>query len=235
MKSYTVLWPFFSWGYDLDTNERTYNLPWPLVQIGDSDKPKMKKRIFFPFWGRYETPGYESMFVTPLFFRIRDDGERFKSEYNITCFIAWYFKRDYSFEHEYYGRSWRYFKLWPLFNVEWNDSGLYGINILSLLPFRDELGYEKLYQPFWTIFEYGEKPDGSKRMGILLRTYYQVWNKDEFKMKIPLIVNYESRSRSLKEFTLLLSSFGYEKNSDGEYLKILWIPLKIGEGLPSSV
>ena len=230
MKSYTVLWPFFSWGYDLDTNERTYNLPWPLVQIGDSDKPKMKKRIFFPFWGRYETPAYESMFVTPLYFRIKDDGENFKSEYNITCFIAWYFKRDYSFNHEYYGKTWRYFKLWPLFNVEWSDSGLYGINVLSLLPFRDTEGYEKLYQPFWTLFEYRVKPDGEKHLGFLLRTYYQVWDKDFFKMKIPVVINYESRGDKVKECTVLLSSFGYKKDNDGTYIKLLWIPLKIGEG-----
>jgi hypothetical protein len=230
MKSYTVLWPFFSWGYDLDKNERAYNLPWPFVQIADSDKPKMKKRIYFPFWGKYETSQYESMFVTPLYFRLKKDKSYFKSEYHITCIIAWYLKRDYSYNHEYYGKSWRYFKLWPFVQIEWNDSGLYGINVLSLLPFRDTEGYEKLYQPFWTLYEYRVRPGGEKHLGFLLRTYYQVWNDDFFKMKIPVIVNYESRGEHVKEFTFLFSSFGYEKDQDGTYLKLLWIPLKIGEG-----
>lgn len=230
MKAYTVLWPFFSWGYDLDKNETMYNLPWPLVQIGDSDNPQMKKRIFFPFWGKYKTPMYESMFVTPLYFRIKNDKDYFKSEYHITCVIAWYLKRDYSYEHEYYGRSWRYFKLWPLVQVEWNDSGLYGINILSLLPFRDDKGYEKLYQPFWTLFEYRVKPDGEKHLGFLLRTYYQVWNDNFFKMKIPIVINYERHGENVKELTIMLGSFGYEKDKDGTYLKMLWIPLRIGDG-----
>jgi len=230
IKSYTVLWPFFSWGYDLDKNERIYNLPWPLVQIGDSGKPETKTRIFWPFYGKHETPSYQSMFVTPLYFRIKNTKDYFKSEYHITCIVAWYLKRDYSRKHEYYGRSWRYFKLWPLVQVEWNDTGLYGINVLSLLPFRDVEGYEKLYQPFWTLFEYRERPDGEKHLGFLLRTYYQVWNDDFFKMKIPLIVNYEKRGDIIKEFTVLLRSFGYEKDKDGTYLKFLWIPLKIGDG-----
>jgi len=230
MKSYTVLWPFFSWGYDLDKNETSYNLPWPLIQIADSDKPVMKKRIFFPFWGTYQTSTYESMFVTPLYFRIKKDSDYFKSEYHITCIIAWYLKRDYSYNHEYYGKSWRYFKLWPLLQVEWNDSGLYGINVLSLLPFRDTEGYEKLYQPFWTLFEYRTKPDGEKHLGFLLRTYYQVWSDNFFKMKVPLIINYESRGESVKELTILLSSFGYEKDKDGTYFKFLWIPFRIGDG-----
>ncbi len=230
MKSYTVIWPFFSWGYDLDKNEKIYNLPWPLIQIGDSDKPKMKKRIFFPFYGAYETSTYESMFITPLYFRIKKDADYYKSEYHIICIIAWYLKRDYLKPHEYYGRSWRYFKLWPLVQVEWSDSGLYSINLLSLLPFRDTEGYEKLYQPFWTLFEYRKKPDGEKHLGILLRTYYQVWNDDFFKMKVPVVVNFESRGNSIKEFTLLFSSFGYEKNEEGTYIKLLWFPVKIGEG-----
>ena len=230
IKSYTLLWPFFSWGYDLDKNERIYNLPWPIVQIGDSDNPKTKTRIFWPFYGTHKTSGYESMFVTPLYFRIQTGKDYFKSEYHITCIIAWYLKRDYSYDHEYYGRSWRYFKLWPLVQVEWNDCGMYGLNVLSLLPFRDAEGYEKLYQPFWTLFEYRKKPDGEKQLGILMRTYYQIWNDDFFRMKVPFVVNYERRGNSIKEFTLLLRSFGYEKDKDGTWLKLFWIPLKIGDG-----
>ena len=53
VSSYTVLWPFFSWGHDEVTKDREYNLPWPLVQIKDCETPKVRKRIFFPFYGRY--------------------------------------------------------------------------------------------------------------------------------------------------------------------------------------
>ena len=50
ISSTTILWPFFSWGYDKKNGVKEYNLPWPLVQIGDSRKPFVKKRIFFPFY-----------------------------------------------------------------------------------------------------------------------------------------------------------------------------------------
>ena len=227
----TILWPFFSWGYDKSRGNREYNLPWPLVQIRDCEKPMVRKRIFFPFYGRYNTSRYESFFVTPLYFRIKKESESFSSAYHINCFIVWYFKRDYRIKHEYYGNSWRYFKIWPLMQVEWSDSGLYSLNILSLLPFRDTAGYEKMYQPFWTLFEYRRKPDGEKHLGLLFRTYYQVWNEDYLKLKVPLLVTYEKRGDNLREFSLLLSAFGYELDSRGKYLKFLWIPFRIGDGM----
>lgn len=230
MKAHTVLWPFFSWGYDRNTNDRSYNLPWPLVQIRDCDRPKVRSRIFFPFYGRYNYGSNETFFVTPLYFRLKKETESYKSAYHITCIIMWYLKRDYSSTHEYYGNSWRYFKLWPLLQIEWNDRDMYSINILSLLPFRDTMGYEKLYQPFWTLYEYRRKPDGEKHLGILLRTYYQVWGDDFFKMKIPLLVTYDSRGDSVREFSVLLDAFGYEKDAEGAYIKFLWIPLRVGEG-----
>lgn len=233
IKAQTVLWPFFSWGYDKKTNDRSCNLPWPFVQIRDCDNPKIRSRIFFPFYGRYNYGSHsrsETFFVTPLYIRLTKERESYTSANHITCLLFWYFKRDYSVAHEYYGNSWRYFKIWPFMQIEWNDKDMYSINILSLLPFRDTMGYEKLYQPFWTLFEYRKKPDGEKHLGILLRTYYQVWSDNMFKMKIPLVLTYDRRGESIKEFSFLLSSFGYEKDSDGSYVKFFWIPFRIGEG-----
>ncbi len=230
ISAHTVLWPFFSWGYDSKTNDRSYNLPWPLVQIRDCERPKVRSRIFFPFYGRYNYGSNETFFVTPLYFRLKKEIESYKSAYHITCIIMWYLKRDYSETHEYYGNSWRYFKLWPLIQIEWNDRDMYAINVLSLLPFRDTMGYEKLYQPFWTLFEYRRKPGGEKHLGILLRTYYQAWGDNFFKMKIPLLLTYDRRGDSVREFSVLLNSFGYEKNDEGAYIKLFWIPLRVGEG-----
>ena len=226
----TILWPFFSWGYNKKRGETQYNLPWPLVQIMDSKKPEIRKRIFFPFYGRYSYNNYESFFVTPLYFRIKKETEFFSSAYYYNFIICWYFKREYKAEHDYYGNSWRYFKLWPIVQTEWNDKGLFAINVLSLLPFRDTGGYEKLYQPFWTLFEYRRSPEGDKHLGILFRTYYQVWNDDYFKMKIPFIVSYEKRNDRIRDFTILLSAFGYENEPAGTYLRLFWLPLKIGDG-----
>lgn len=226
----TILWPFFSWGYNKTRGETEYNLPWPLVQIMDSENPAIKKRIFFPFYGRYSYNNYESFFVTPLYFRIKKETDFFSSAYYYNFIVCWYFKRDYKAEHDYYGNSWRYFKLWPLFQAEWSNNGLFSVNVLSLLPFRDTGGYEKLYQPFWTLFEYRKTPHGNKHLGLLFRTYYQVWNNDYFKMKIPFIISYEKRNGRLLDFTILLSGFGYENEPAGTYLRFLWLPLKIGEG-----
>jgi len=229
----TILWPFFSWGYNKKRGETQYNLPWPLVQIMDSEKPEIKKRIFFPFYGRYNYHNYESFFVTPLYFRIKRESGYYSSAYHYNFIICWYFKREYSTTHEYYGNSWRYFKLWPILQAEWSDNGLYSINVLSLLPFRDTYGYEKLYQPFWTLFEYRKTPYGDRHLGILFRTYYQVWNDDYFKMKIPFIVSYEKKGETIRDFTILMNAFGYENEPEGTYIRFLWLPIKIGEGTGS--
>lgn len=230
ISSTTILWPFFSWGYNKKSGERSYNLPWPFVQIMDSEKPAIKKRIFFPFYGRYNYTSYESFFVTPFYFRIKKENDFYSSAYHYNFIIAWYFKRDYKAEHEYYGNSWRYFKLWPLFQAEWSNNGLFAINVLSILPFRDRGGYEKLYQPFWTVFEYRKDPNGNKHLGLLLRAYYQVWSDDYFKMKIPFVISYEKRKDKLLDFTILLNAFGYENKPHKTCIRFLWIPFKIGEG-----
>jgi len=114
--------------------------------------------------------------------------------------------------------------------VEWSDSGFYSLNVLSLLPFRDTAGYERMYQPFWSLFEYRVKPDGVKYMGILMRTYYQVWNDDFIKIKIPLLLDYTSRGGAVTEFCMLARAFGYESEADATYMRILWIPFRIGKG-----
>jgi hypothetical protein len=49
-------------------------------------------------------------------------------------------------------------------------------------------------------------------------------------MKIPFIISYEKRRENITEFTILLGSFGYEKNRDGAYFRLLWLPIRIGEG-----
>jgi hypothetical protein len=151
--SYTVLWPFFSWGRSEKKGEREFNIPWPLVQIRDSEKPRVRKRIFFPFYGDYRFERDRTFFVTPLYFAMTKESARFNSAYYICGIVFWHFRREYhGGTHDYYGNSWRYYKLWPLFQHEHNDRGDLRFVMLSLLPFRDADGYEKLYQPLWTLF-----------------------------------------------------------------------------------
>jgi len=230
LSSTTILWPFFSWGHDKRKGETSYNLPWPLVQILDSKKPRIKKRIFFPFYGKYEYEGNETFFITPLHFSLKTRKPNFNSEYYINFILFWYFKREYKKPDNYYGKSWRYFKFWPLFKVEYNDMGDCSFNLLSILPFRDPEGYEKLYTPFWSIFEYRKLRNGEKRIGLLLRTYFQRWDNNFIQIRIPFIFTFERNHNKLTELSIILSLFGYSNTEDGCYIRLFWIPVKIGEG-----
>ncbi len=232
--SSALLWPFFSWGYNKKTVNFEINFPWPLVQIQDCMNPYIRKRIYFPFYGSYRYRNKSAFFITPLYFSLTTETGNFRSEYYINCFIIWYFKRDYrTTTHPVYGNKWRYFKIWPLFQYEHDDRGNMTFNMLSLLPFRDPEGYERMYQPFWTLFEYRRFQCGERRLGLLLRLYYQRWGDHYLHVKIPILFTYSESGNRVREVSILLSMFSYENTPAGRYLRLLWIPLRIGNGDPS--
>ncbi len=229
----TLFWPLFSWGYNKKMGDFELNFPWPLVMIQDSVSPYIHKRIFFPVYGNYVNNNQQTFFITPLYFTLKKKAENFVSEYYINALIVWYFKRDYKKSADpVYGSSWRYFKLWPLFHYEHDTRGNVSFNFLSLLPFRDPEGYEMLYQPFWTLFEYKKFSSGEKRLGILLRTYYQNWGDDFLRIKIPFLFSYGRSNNVLTELSFLCSLFGYYRDASGERLRVFWIPVKLAEGAP---
>lgn len=235
MSGVTVLWPFFSWGYDRRIGDWQLNIPWPLVQFEDCEMPKIYKRIFFPVYGMYRYMDNETMFITPLYFRLRKKSNLYDSEQHFAFIIAWFYRRSY---HEgpdpYYGNEWRYFKFWPVFSVEYNDRGDRAFNLLSVIPFRDREGYEKMYQPFWSIVEYARIRNGEQRLGLLMRIWFQRWNDAFFFCKIPFVVSVGRREGRLTELTFLESMFGYTVSRKGRYVRFFWFPIRIGDsqGMP---
>lgn len=221
----TLLWPFFSWGFNQGSGSFELNFPWPLLQIMDSQRPLIKKRIFFPFFGRYRYEEREFLFITPLYVSLKTEMKNFRSEYHITSLIFWYFTREYLDKPSpQYGSQWKYIKLWPLFQYESDDRDNISFTTLSLLPWRDPDGYERLYQPFWTLFEYRRMYDGERRMGFLFRLYYQRWNENFFFIKIPLLFSYGSENGRIRELSFLISMFSYERGEAGTRYRIFWIP-----------
>ena len=234
MEATTVLWPFFTWGHNDKTGEKEYNIPWPFVQIKDSVDPPVYKRIYFPFYGNYTYKKERSFFITPLYFTLHNDGDTVKSAYYYYCMIIWYFRRDYDYTHPVYGRSWRFFKIWPLMKVEYNDQGDQSFNLLSMLPLRDTWGYEALYEPFWSVIEYRRRSSGEKRLGILFRTYYQRWGDDYFQVAVPFIIGYWTSGGHIRSCNTMFRMFGYSNKPEGRYIYVLWIPVRTGDGDPET-
>ncbi len=231
--SSTLLWPFFSWGFNRKAGDFELNFPWPLVMIQDCKNPYIYKRIYFPFYGNYIYEKKETFFITPLYFSMKDTTRALTAEYYFNALIVWYFKREYHGKPDaYYGKSWRYFKVWPLLQYEHDDRGNSNFNMLSLLPFRDPDGYEMLYQPLWTLFEYRTLAGGEKRMGIALRLYYQAWSGDFFYAKIPFLFTYREDKDVLTKISFLFSMFGYSRDGRGSRLRLFWIPISLGGSAP---
>ena len=224
-ESSSLLWPFFSWGYNDKHGNVEINFPWPFVQIRDCDDPYIYKRIYFPFYGKYTEKNSSTFFITPLYFVLEKDNKEYQSYYSLYGILFWYFKRDYASEHQRYGKHWRFYKLWPLFHYEYNDRGDSSFALFSIMPFRDEEGYERLYQPFFSIVEYSKHSNGDKRFGLLLRTYFQSWNDNYFAVKIPFIVSYNEKDKIMNHISLLLSFFSYTDDDTVKELCIGWIPV----------
>lgn len=224
-QSSSLLWPFFSWGYNDKHGNLEINFPWPFVQIRDCDDPFIYKRIYFPFYGKYIESNKTTFFITPLYFVLEKQATGYESQYSIYGILFWYFKRDYDKEHQRYGKHWRFYKLWPLFHYEYNDRGDSSFALLSIMPFRDEEGYERLYQPFFSIIEYSRQSNGDRRFGLLLRTYFQSWNDNYFAMKIPFIISYSEKNNAMNHISLLLSFFSYTNDDTVQELCIGWIPV----------
>ncbi|MBN2077968.1 MAG: hypothetical protein JW838_03325 [Spirochaetes bacterium] len=230
MSAVTILWPFFSWGYDKRIGDWELNIPWPLVQFKDCENPKIRKRIFFPVYGHYRYVNNETVFITPLYFRLTKKSYRFDSQQHIAFLVFWFYRRDYHRSVDsYYGKRWRYFKLWPIFSIEYNDLGDRAFNLLALLPFRDRQGYERLYQPFWSIIEYERFRSGERRLGLLLRLYRQRWGDTFFHFKVPFLISAARRENRLTELTFFEHMFGYQMKPGGRYMRLFWIPIRIGE------
>ncbi|TAL30382.1 MAG: hypothetical protein EPN93_19895 [Spirochaetes bacterium] len=226
----TLLWPLFSWGFNRKSGDFELNFPWPLVMIQDSTNPSIYKRIFFPFYGKYLYGSKETFFVSPLYFTLKHTTESFSSEYYINALVVWYFKRDYpKSPDKHHGSAWRYFKVWPLFHYEYDSAGNSCFNMLSLLPFRDPDGYELMYQPFWTLFEYRKLTSGEKRLGLLLRTYYQRWGEDFMHIKVPILFTFRTEGDVVTQFSVLASMFGYERDRKGTSINLFWIPVRINQ------
>lgn len=228
--SSALLWPFFSWGYNRKTGDRELNFPWPLVMMQDCESPYIYKRIFFPFFGlyRYER-SRETFFITPLYFRMKSSSAAMSSMSRYLLFVVWSLEREYRGEpHPYYGNSWRYFKIWPLFHYERDDRGNASFNLLSLLPLRDPDGYELLYQPFWTIFEYRRLMTGERRLGFVMRLYYQAWGEDFLSVKLPLLFCLDVVKDELTRLTFFCSMFGYVNDDGRPRLKLFWLPIGLG-------
>jgi hypothetical protein len=228
--SSALMWPFFSWGYNKKQGDFELNFPWPLFVYQRSKEPYIKKTIIFPLYGSIRYNSDETEFITPLYISLKRDNATFSSRYYVSFFIIWYFTRDYKKNvSDYYGKEWKFFKIWPILRYEYNDKGDVHFNILSILPFRDAAGYEKIYDPMFSLIEY-HRENNVRRFGLLMRTYYQCWDDRFFRARIPFLFSYASVDGRVTEFKILFSMFGYERNKGGAYVRFIWIPIRVGEG-----
>lgn len=222
MKSYAVLWlpvfgSLFSYGYDRRTSELNFSALFFLFQYGYSDNMDYRKIMFIPFYGHTRFASKEFTFITPLYIHLKSDTYQVQSDYHF--FIPFfYFMKQYWIKEE---RSDIYYKFWPFFRWHKDKEGNLDWNAVSLFPIRSSM-VERIWDPLWSIIEYKQFINGSKRLHLFMRTYTQIWTKNELYINVPIVFNYYSTPNRTK-VEIFNGLFAFERIKKKNYYTLFWM------------
>ncbi len=230
-ESYSVFWPFFSWGWDAVSQTKEYTLLWPLFHWGDGKEPVLKKRYFFPVYGYYQHGNKQSQYITPFFFSMLNAKKTYTSRQDFILPMFWLSEvyKPAKENPKELRKAYFYFKFWPVLHVQ-NDyqNESYQVNIFSPLWFKADQSIEDFYSPFWSIFTYKKLPMAQlsnikkwyqglpagrqnefqfEYISVLFRLYSQWEIGDIFHWQIPLLASYTSQKDHGMRFRLLHGFF----------------------------
>lgn len=218
MKSFSLTYPLtlFSYGYDRRTSEYTMNALFYLIQFGYSNDKDYRRLMFIPFYGYSRYASKEFRLITPLYIHLKSDTYLVKSNFHM--FFPFYF-----YTNEYYVKEKRrsvYHKFWPFFRWYKDYEGNLSWNALSLFPVKS-ISFERIWDPIWSIVEYQKMINGEKRLSFLMRLYTQRWNKNDFHIYIPLLLDLSLEKRKT-DIKFLYGLFGYEKKKGKRNYQLFW-------------
>ncbi len=225
--STTFLWPFFNIYEDKLRDQKTYNMPWPIIQYKSGSNIKSKR--FFPLYSYSKSKYVEKgFFVWPLY---RYKNEILASEYFKTKSLLFFlYKQDsfYSLSDNKVNKE--FSSLWPIYSI---DSDREGYDFRMFAPiesfFSKNAKIREIWSPLWSIVRI--QKEKSKSSTSLLFNFIK-YSKDEeidessfsINLLIPIISN-ESKKDS-NEFSILGGFFAFKTGEDAK-IRILYIPIDL--------
>ena len=227
-------WSLLAWGHDKKTESSDFKALFFLFQRTKSKDPYIDKLIVMPFYGYYDfgnfedesTQGYsatkEGYFITPFFTKLKTHSVILEAEY--TSLFPFYInnKRYYRKERE----SVNYFKFWPLVRYQHDTRGNMSIRALSLLPWRSDM-FEKVWGPYYSLFEYNRYENGDRYFSLFFRLYSQYWNAREFHLYLFWLFEMHSTPHYWS-FKVLGGLLGYRRDFARAAAEPLLEPVRLG-------
>ena len=225
--SRTFLWPFFNIYEDKIRDQKTYNMPWPIIQYKSGANIKSKR--FFPIYSYSKSKYVEKgFFIWPLY---RYKNEILASEYFKTkSFLFFLYKEDISYELETNKIIKEFSSLWPIYSMDSTSDG-YDFRIFAPIEsfFSKNTKIREIWSPLWSIIRI-KKNNEIETTSILFnfikfnKNLETRKNKFSINFFIPLISN--ESSDNTNEFNILGGFLGLKTGEDAK-IRILYIPIDL--------
>jgi hypothetical protein len=231
-----IVWPL--WGRVKLDDERTWMVlpplfrfskgermdysyyPWPFIQ---HSRGLVEKIYLWPFWGEKRMHGvYRSFILWPIFWDVRVDRGRDLDRMRLG--IPFYYSAT-KFEKQKGPDGRRpvravYRKIWPLFSWQ-RDEDESRFRMLELWPLRNTGPVERLYTPFWTLYErtrFGENVDHEFLWGL-----YRQQRRGTNALDVSLFPLWEwHRNGSVRSWRVLKGLIGWSSDGTQGRLQLLY-------------
>lgn len=231
-----IVWPL--WGRVKLDDERTWMVipplfrfskgermdysyyPWPFFQ---RSRGLVEKIYVWPFWGEKRMHGvYRSFALWPLFWDYRvDRGEDLD---RMRMAIPFYYSAT-KLEKQKDAKGRRptkavYRKIWPLFSWE-RDEDESRFRMLELWPLRNTAPIERLYTPFWTLYQRTQYEDNIDHE--LLWGFYRQQRRGSDRLDVSVFPVWEWHRRgAARQWQVLKGLMGWETDGTQGRLQLLY-------------
>ncbi len=214
----SVIWPLFSHEKNYVQNFEQRSVPWPFVVIARGD---VHNTQVWPFYGYRQTSDSTNKFVLWPFWRHREfelDENTRKRELFLVPFLS----RIQTCGPE--GIREQKLRFWPLWRHRLFEDGSTELNVLSLLWFDDERGFERQYSPLWTLYKRRSIGDGSRDIRALWGLIHHEHTPSRSKTHVPLFFSRtRDAERDVRETEILKGLFAVRNEAGERDVRLLYV------------
>ncbi len=229
--SRTILWPFFTHAIDRKRQTEEWDLPFPFVVFLNGPERRITRVL--PFYGREDDHGDVSTSILwPVYKRqVSEDETTFSSRTRILFYLIQN-KRSGSREGPAYDRR---VDVWPLGTYIRQGADGKRVWALSLLEplFPENEKVQKIYAPFWRLFDYNRRDKTHYRISALWNLFRMDRGDEGSLFSVAPLIAKETGPESV-EWSFLMGMFQWRHESGGSSLRLFYLPWPLRWGSPEA-
>jgi hypothetical protein len=220
------LWPFCGHKTETDGNQEEWDYFWPFVRTIRGEKRTMDS--YLPFYSRDERKSSRKQWIMwPLFKHEEVDTPVFRQERDRILYFL------YSDNREHWpkdGAERRRTAFWPLFLYHRDTRGVKSLSVPAPVEsVLDREGIEKVWAPFWRIYQQRWDDHGDSAASFLWNLYWHEQRGDELAYEVYPFLAYHSEKEKA-DLKLLKGLVRYRNTAGKKSLSFLWLPFGIHWG-----